>query len=220
MEHKAHGLHKMHANRETMPPIMKPVAVLTLKFFARTGSVGVLLLTLLPAWAQLPKRNLTVELRQIEEVVSTGYAAGTQSGNALLTEQIVKVRNGEKASLRMLQSMPMQWLQSASASRAGGGVTHAMVWLQAGQSLTVQPSWPGGQQLAVVDIEVQSSRINDQAGTALPAQSSSQLATTVSVPLGRWVNIASSGSSPPGGVYSSEAGNSGRRLLQIRVMAP
>jgi hypothetical protein len=186
----------------------------------------------LPVLAQLPKRDLTVELRQVEEGGSSGYSVSTESRNPLLEEQHVQVRNGEKASLSMGKSMPMQWVQSvtaqsatlatdgASASSSGGGVTNAVTWMDAGQSIKVHPRWPGGKQLVTVDIEMQSASVGERTGAELPDQSRSQVATTVSAPLGQWVTIASTGSRPQQGVYGSEATSNTRRLLQIRVLAP
>jgi len=202
---------------------------LPLKYFALAT---MLLLSALPAMAELPKRDLTIELRQVEEGEGSGYAVSTQAHHPLLAPQQVQVRNGEKASLRMGTSIPMHWVQSvtaqsatlaasgAAASSNSGGVTNAVTWMDAGQSIKVHPRWPGAKQLVTVDIEVQSARIEARVGEELPEQSRSQAATTVSAPLGQWVTIASTGSSPQRGLYSSEATNDIRRLLQIRVLTP
>ena len=185
-----------------------------------------------PAGAELPRRDLTVELRQVQEGDSTGYTASTQSPIPLLAEQSVQVRNGEKASLSVGSSMPMQWVQSvavqsamlaasgASANSSSGSVTHAVTWMEAGQSIKVHPRWPGAKQWVTVDIETQSASVAPRVGTELPNQSHSQMATTVSAPLGQWVTIAATGSSAQRGVYGSDAGSDTRRLLQIRVLAP
>lgn len=186
----------------------------------------------LPALGQLPKRDLTVELRQVVEGGGSGYSVSTESRSPLPVEQHVQVRNGEKASLNIGKSMPMQWVQSvttqratlatngASVSSSGGGVTNAVTWMDAGQSIKVHPRWPGGRQLVTVDIEVQSGSVGDRIGEELPDQSRSQVSTTVSAPLGQWVTIASTGSRPQQGVYGSEATSNTKRLLQIRVLAP
>lgn len=199
------------------------------KYFALAA---MLLLSALPAMADLPKRDLTIELRQVEERGGSGYAVSTPARNPLLAPQQVQVRNGEKASLRMGTSIPMHWVQSvveqsaslavsgASANNGGGGVTNAVEWMEAGQSIKVHPRWPGAKQSVTVDIEVQSASIEARVGEELPEQSRSQAATTVSAPLGQWVTIASTGSSPQHGVYNSEATNDTRRLLQMRVLAP
>jgi len=202
---------------------------LPLKYFALAT---MLLLSALPAMAELPKRDLTVELRQVEEGGGSGYSVSTESRSPLPAEQHVQVRNGEKASLSVGKSMPMQWVQSvvaqsaslavsgASANNGGGGVTNAVEWMEAGQSIKVHPRWPGAKQSVTVDIEVQSASIEARVGEELPERSRSHVATKVSAPLGQWVTIASTGSSPQRGVYGTEATINTRRFLQIRVLAP
>jgi hypothetical protein len=187
-------------------------------------------LSALPAQAELPKRDLVVELRQVED--AGGVTVSTQSREPLLTPQQIRVRNGAKASLRLEQALPMQWLKAASAQTeslsgsgvtsrsSGGSVVNEVTWMEAGQSLSVQPRWPGGKQAVTVDIEVQAAAVGDRLGAELPTQSRSQTATTVSAPLGQWVTIATTGSSPARGVYSSEATSESRRLMQLRVLAP
>jgi hypothetical protein len=187
-------------------------------------------LSALPAQAELPKRDLVVELRQVED--AGGVTVSTQSREPLLTPQQIRVRNGAKASLRLEQALPMQWVKAASAQTeslsgsgvtsrsSGGSVVNEVTWMEAGQSLSVQPRWPGGKQAVTVDIEVQAAAVGDRLGAELPTQSRSQTATTVSAPLGQWVTIATTGSSPARGVYSSEATSESRRLMQLRVLAP
>lgn len=203
-----------------------------LKYVTLSGLVFVSAFILPPSWAQLPKRDLTVELRQVEESAGTAYSVSTQAPGEPLAQQSVQVRNGEKASLSVGKSMPMQWIQSlnlqsamlatsgASASSNSGGVTHAVTWMDAGQTLKVHPVWPGAKQLVTVDIEVESTTVDTRIGEKLPAQSRSQMTTTVRVHLGQWTTIASTGSSLQAGVYGSDATSNTRRLLQIRVQAP
>lgn len=192
---------------------------------------SVCLLVALPALAELPQRNLTVELRQIDE--SDAYTVSTQATSAPLVAQQVRVRNGEKATLQMGQNMPIRFVQSVAGgsssqsgssgtgSSSGGGVSYGMVWMQAGQSMAVQPRWPGGKQPVAVQIDVQVSNVDAPTGNAeLPSQSRSQIATTVSAPLGQWVTVAATGSSAQANTYSSEAVVETRRLVQIRVLAP
>jgi len=182
--------------------------------------------------AQPPQRNLIVDMRQVEAGNDGGYTVSTKPREPLMTAQTVTVRNGEKASLLVSRSMPMQWVQSVSvqsasmaasgvsAANTGGGVTNGLVWLQAGQSLQVQPRWPGGKQPVRVDVDLQSDSVAPRSGTELPDPSKSQVATTVNAPLGQWVTIAISGSAPEPGVYSSRVTSNSQRLLQIRVLAP
>lgn len=204
--------------------IFKPMALLF-------GGFTLLSFLALPVLAQASKRDLTVELRQIAED-SAGLVVSTQAHRALLTPQKVRVRNGEKASLRVDKAMPMQWVRSIeaqstslaapgmSASGRSGGVTHAVTWMDAGQSVTVKPRWPGGKQAVTVEIEVRTASVEGRTGVELPDQSRSEVVTTVSAPLGQWTTIASTGSSPQKGTYSSEATGEAARLLQIRVLVP
>lgn len=182
--------------------------------------------------AQLPARDLNVELRQIEESSTGGYTIGTRPQTPLLTQQQMLVRNGSKASFSLGQTIPLQWVQSVSshtstlsvtgadASSRGGGVTQALVWMDAGQSLAVKPRWSGGRQPVTVEVEMQSASMEPRPGAELPSQARSQLVTTVGAPLGQWVTIATTGNSQPRGTYGSDAAGEGRRLLQLRVSLP
>jgi hypothetical protein len=211
--------------RETMDLIMKRRHAFILAVAGLCGlSAGAVL-------AQPPQRDLRVELRQVEEG-SAGQVVVTQPRVALMAPQQVQVRNGSKATFSLGQSIPLQWVQSVSsrdssltvpgaqASGRGGGVRQALTWMEAGQAITVLPRWPGGQQAVSVEVEVRTASAQARDGAELPVQSRSQLATTVGAPLGQWVTIATTGSSPQPGVYSSEAAAEPRRLLQLRVSAP
>lgn len=188
--------------------------------------------------AALPKRDLTVELRQIEEGNEGGshYSAGGADA-AAWEPQMVQVRNGEKAQLRMQDAIPMQWTQSvstatlpsgntnASSSNSNGSanalsINNALTWFDAGQSITVQPKWPGGNKPATVEIEVQRTSVGQRMGADLPTQTRNSMSTTVTLPLAEWFTIAATGRAPKPGTYSSESGLQVRRLLQVRVMAP
>lgn len=176
------------------------------------------------AEAQLPKRDLTVELRQIEEGRDEGasYRAGPSDAAPLLMPQKIQVRNGEKGALRMNLSVPIQWLEAAQAgsSHSGAGVKQALQWFDVGQTLSVTPRWPGGNRDATVEVEVQQADMTTRSNADMPSQSRSQFSSTVTAPLAQWVTIAATGpASARQGSYSSEGGGV-RRLLQIRVMVP
>lgn len=182
---------------------------------------------LLLSWAeaQLPKRDLTVELRQIEEGREEGssYRAGPSDAAPLLAPQKIQVRNGEKASLRMNLSVPIQWVEAAQAgsSHSGAGVKQALQWFDVGQTLSVTPRWPGGNRDAAVEVEVQQAEMVTRNNADLPSQSRSQFSSTVTAPLAQWVTIAATGPGPARqGSYSSEGHGGVRRLLQLRVMVP
>ncbi len=195
---------------------------------ACTLILGLLAGPTVQAQTRLPQRDLTVEVRQVEDGQENGqeegasYRAGPQSA-ALLTAQKVQVRNGEKATLRMHQSVPMQWVQSVQApsKQSGAGVSQSLHWFDAGQTLVVLPRWPGGRREVVVELDVRQASLQDGTNANLPSQGQSQWVSTVTVPLDRWVTVAASGNpAPPKGSYSSEAASSPRRLLQVRVQLP
>ena len=191
-----------------------------------------LLLGAWPVMAQLPAHDLTVESRQVEGAGSTSYAVSTRSASPRFTAQQVKVRNGEKATLSVGLSMPMQWVQAvaaqgaalavsgASASSSAGKVNQAVMWMDSGHTIKVHPRWLGGSKPVIVEIEVVIVDVGVRTGADLPDQSRSQVVTTVSAFLGQWVTIAASGNAPQRGVYGSDAVDDSRRELQIRVLAP
>lgn len=214
---------------------MKFVNTLLLAFVALCAT------SLQAAEPALPKRDLTVELRQIEEGREGGSSYSTSDAdNPLWEPQMVQVRNGEKAALRMNDAIPMQWTQSVSGptsatgnGSAGGaanttqvnvnaasGVSNALTWFDAGQSMSVQPKWAGGSKPVTLEIEVQRAAVDQRMGADLPKQTRNTLSTTITAPLAEWVTVAATGKAPRAGSYSSEAGLQKRRLLQVRVMAP
>lgn len=192
------------------------------------------------AAAALPPRDLTVELRQIEEGREGGSSYSAGSADSTQWEpQMVQVRNGEKAVLRMNDAIPMQWTQSVAVqstsghgsvikqtgspsqgTNTGAAVSNALAWFDAGQSMTVQPRWAGGKHPATLEIEVQRASVDARPGADLPKQTRHALTTTVTVPLAEWVTVAATGRTPRVGTYSSESGLQRRRLLQVRVLAP
>ena len=176
------------------------------------------------AQAQLPKRDLTVELRQIDESAAGGrsYRAGPSEGPALLTTQQIQVRNGEKGVMQTNLSVPIQWVSGAqdASANSSSGVRQSLQWFDAGQGMTVTPRWPGGKQPAIVEVEVQQSDMVTQHNADMPSQSRSQFHSTVTAPLDTWVTIAATGNAAQKGSYSSVPRDQGRRLLQIRVQLP
>lgn len=210
------------------PPFVRPL----------THSFAALALAcLLPAVAvaDAPKRDLTIELRQIREgqenadTAGGAYTVGTAPRSADFAPQQVRVRNGEKASLAMNQSMPMQWVQKiesqsatltvagTSASSNSGGVTQAVTWMESGQNLSVTAHWAGGKQPAKLDIEMLAAVVDERTNSDLPATNRQRLSTTITAPLQQWVTIASSGKPARPGSYSSTGSSEGRTLVQIRV---
>ncbi len=170
-----------------------------------------------------------------------GVTLGTQRRDDQRTQsQQLRVLNGGRASVRVSQGVPVTWVQAVQAEpgpRGGGaangaGVVQGMVWLEAGRQITLQPRWPGGQQPAVVDVQVDSASLEadrpwaaqNQGGGGMPSQARSQTATTVLAPLGQWVTIARTGGEQAveqRGVMSTTSLSQARRqLMQIRVLVP
>lgn len=188
----------------------------------------------LGAWAQLPQRDLTIEVRQIEGTqdgaASSGYTVGTAPSQPTFAPQQLRVRNGEKASLRINQAQPMQWAQKiessstalsaggATASSTAGGITQSVVWMEAGHTFTITPRWPGGKKPATVVVDVQTTTVDERTGSELPATGRQQLSSTLTAPLRQWVTIATTGTATPAGTYSSRAGAEPLRQVQIRVL--
>jgi hypothetical protein len=191
------------------------------------------LCTPLLAHADLPSRNFTVQLREVADpqAVSPGYVVRTQSSEPSFPPQQVRVRNGEKAHLHMVQTRYVQWVQSAQAPGSGagsngGGIAYAVTPLQAGQSLSVTPRWPGGKKAVTLDIAVHSDSVStDSAGSAWPTTQRVTVLTSVAAPLGEWVTIAttasegSAGNTQPlqAGTYRSDNSSAAPRVLQVRV---
>ena len=198
-----------------------------LKYLAATILLSV---ALDPVLAQLPKRDLAIEVRQVESRDASASVVGTQPRAPAFLAQRVTVRNGEKATLRFNVSMPMQWVQridslasapqtGASGQSTGTGMTNAITWLDAGQSLVVTPRWSSAKQPVVVEIEILTAAVDERTGAELPSQLRSQTATTVSAALGEWVTIATDGQAGKAGVYSSAPSADVARMIQLRVTA-
>lgn len=185
--------------------------------------------------AALPKRDLLVELREVQAGGESGegYSVSTAATAPSRVPLSLVVRNGEKGSVRLQQSVPLQWVQSvqsqsssvvvpgASAASSGGGLSQSLHWLEVGQSITLTPRWPGGKKEVSLELEVQQAEIQTVHNADLPNQLRIQTSTQLTLPLNQWTTIATSGKDPAAtGSYNSEARADARRLLQLRVSAP
>ena len=195
------------------PRLLRLLQILSLMLWAGLAVAAT------PAKPALPEIDLMVELRQVE-APGAGFSAGTQPGVALMAPQQVRVRNGDKAYLSMEQAIPMHWVQSAVSGRNAAGVSQAVTWMQAGQSLAVQPVWADEKEAVTVHLEVQSAAVGARKSQDLPTQSRNQLVTTVKVFLNEWVTVAATGRVPQRGVFSSDGAGDNRRWIQVRVSAP
>ena len=99
----------------------------------------------------------------------------------------------------------------------GGGFQQQVTWLQTGQSLSVQPIWPGGNAPVDITIDLQQANAGPGTSTMTPRQNSVQVATSVFGHIGEWVTIAATGNAQTQGSYSSDAARNPPRALQVRI---
>lgn len=212
---------------------------------AQTGQMG-------QGGGGLPMRNLLVEVRQVDEgqsnvqgggiergavVISSdgrvsggaeaGWVASTRQRNDSIAQQ-VRVLNGHRASMRLGQSVPLQWWQ-ASVTPQGVQAVPTTVFSEAGKGFTVRPSWPGGRAPVTVEVQTELGRVRDPNLTiggdpdnGVASENFTTL-TTLRFPLGEWVTIASSGqdgaSSQRGVVSTRDVERSRQIVVQMRVTA-
>ena len=219
---------------------------------ARSVVLGFGLCAFAGAYAQgnsLPLRNLLVELRQTDELSAAGQSAGVSGGAVVIGSdgqvganvgigaqarsrdasrdmvQQLRVLNGGQASVRLARSMPLQFLHVVRSPQ-GTQVMPATLWTDVGSGFAVRPRWPGGQAPVTVEVSAESGSIGgSMSGGATGSSAQRQmLLTTVQLPLGEWVTIASSDESASdrrSGVLSSrDADRSRRQVVQMRVTAP
>ena len=169
-------------------------------------------------------------------VAAGGVQVATQRrSGALASGQRLLVLNGAEAEARVGRREPMQWLQWAWTDRGpemiGGGE-----WVESGRGVRLQPRWPGGGAPVTVTIR------HDVTATRSPGlpsrfdpdgQPRSEptgldgigVLTTVTVPLGEWIAIASARTGDeaaerreaPGTVSSRDAVLERRVRLEMRV---
>jgi hypothetical protein len=173
------------------------------------------------AAAAPPARNLCVELRETgASAASSGWQVSSADARAgrERAPQRVCVRNGERASLAIDITRPVQVWQAAGVVLPVP--VPATQWLHAGQRLDVRPRWAGGKAPVAVEIAADASSFDPsvaEGSSQPPARAGSEVRTTLDVPLGTWVTIASSGDADPGaGTVSTSQARAGR-VLQLRV---
>jgi hypothetical protein len=180
------------------------------------------------------------------------WATGTVQSGTVQTEsrqqgsQQVQVLNGGRARLYVGTSQPYtvwQWSgplsansgsgtfgMPGSASGQGGQAVPQTVWIDLGQGLSVRPRWGGGRGPVVVELEAQTRESASPSGRMLgqldpDGQSRrSEVASTLSVPLGQWTVVARSGgrseAQRSGTLSTRELDDSQSDLLEIRITAP
>lgn len=186
-----------------------------------------------------PAVDLLVQVRMIDEAdwaadptrasapasaAPRTLSSSTPTATSIPT-QALRVQNGERAAMSWSQALPIQWTQAASyrgsSTRRNGeaGFVNALVWLQAGQSLSVQPRWPGGQHPVRVELRLEVDSLGEPQSTHVPSTQHQASSSTLSVPLGQWTTFAATGTeSPSSSPYTwSTQSQRGRRLMQLRV---
>lgn len=168
--------------------------------------------------------------------------------------QQVQVLNGGRARLYIGQSQPYTVWQWAGALPGAGGSLQApgqqpalgaggatawggngqvlpqTVWLDLGQGLSVRPRWPGGQAPVWVEFEAQGREAASPGGRLLGRVDPdgqtrrSEVASTLSVPLGQWVVVARSGvrtEQARSGTFSTRAlDESQSDQIEVRITLP
>lgn len=109
-------------------------------------SAGVNIYTVLPQWSQA--RSFL------------GLASGAYNIIGGATYSSAQWRKGQ------FQYWPVD--ANAMGAIDNSTVSNAMTWMEAGQSLKVQPRWLGRQQPVTVNVEIQSATVGDRTGSELP----------------------------------------------------
>jgi len=181
----------------------------------------------------LPARNLSVEMRLValnqraDTVVSAqgSMAVGTRGStassgsftartstdqNAAEAVHRVLVLNGASALIRVSELAPLTALDWVFTAQGAGLASHTR-WVDSGRGFQVLPRWPGGDALAVLEVQA-------EAGTAAGNATAPRWAvqTRVQLPLGEWFTLARVGELSGTGAATAEP----VRELQVRVTAP
>ena len=177
---------------------------------------------------RLPLRNLLVEVRQGEASTFDQRAAGIDQRGATLDArsrnssgqamQQLLVLNGGSAALDIGTSTPLQWLSWVWTPNGPRQVGSSST-IDTGRSVQVRPSWTGGDTPVTVELRSTSASLG-QRGAVEQANALSTLA----VPLGQWITVAStdsSGSQRGRGLLSANDSNTTRGfVVELRVTAP
>jgi hypothetical protein len=192
------------------------------------------------AQAAPPAVNLNVELRWVETNLPGAAQAGVRDGavvvgtagsvsprGAVVTStaaavpapvQRLTVLNGQRASIQLERSEPLQWLDTTVEIDPSATPASAMRRVYASprqgekrltQGFSVTPTWAGGGGGAAVRVELSGQ------------QDGAQVQSTLLLPLGSWRGVARSGGGAApaerGTVSSRDAAGTVERELQLRV---
>lgn len=185
---------------------------------------------LMPAAARsaeaLPQRDLVVEVRAVAAATGGGTAWDLSTGDASrerIVAQRVRVSNGRSASVGLGVTRPVQtWQVLPGVWR--GVAAPATQWISAGQSLVVEPRWPGGARPVTVTLRATAARFDPTVapGSATPPERrEASLETTLDVGLGEWIVIATGGGAATTSGQGIGTRDAASQALQLRVsLAP
>lgn len=145
----------------------------------------------------------------------------------------LRVLNGGQGMLAMGVSAPVVWYDVVLTPQ-GPAVIGRQGLQDTGRRVAVRPRWPGGSQPVTVEVSTEASAI---AGGGIPSRyqfdgqpqpaapiESAGLLTTLQLPLGEWVTVASEAGSQAvrerGVVSSTSASRERRFVVQMRITAP
>lgn len=170
-----------------------------------------------------------------------GLSTRRESSSSQQVQQRLLVLNGSTARVRLSEQVPVQWVDygmqlEAGATAAAGGKILAVPRSGSVEMLSefsVTPQWPGERQPVRVSVQVQQGRAPAAEGGGMPvnpathpqASQSTQVQSTVLLPLGEWLTIARSGmraeAQERGTLSSRDAEGRASRELQIKIeLAP
>lgn len=191
----------------------------------------------------LPERDLVVELRQVEDrsmrrlygavdegagstttaapagagaPATTGPTAGIARAPDLPPLQ-VRVPNGGRASVRIGEAMPLEFVRIAW-SPGGVDAAQSIVWVDRGGGITVNPRWTGDGKL--VWIELSAERVDAGARTEPLTTGRNEPLTTARAVLGEWVAVARSPDASSLRRNGLSVGRDPAFVMELRVTAP
>ncbi|WAC73705.1 hypothetical protein OU995_02885 [Roseateles sp. SL47] len=165
-------------------------------------------LTAAPAWAELPRQNLWVELRWVDQALSGAAAAGVRDGSVVVStggsvsprggvtlsterrsqrEQSLPrlmVLNGQQASVTLNEVTPLQWVDIGLDRQQGRQDRYYVAPRQGvaerSRGVTVKPSWSGGRSPVTVEIRTQEQTVRPSGAVDPSGQPPSEDASVLS----------------------------------------
>jgi len=171
-----------------------------------------------PAQDILPARNLLVGLRQVDLTPADAVVTSTRARQpALMNPQQILVGNGQSARFELSQGQLLQWGSTIAIAPGQMAMQSSNTWLTTGQSLSVQPSWRGGDAGVEVVVAIQASSTSPGTSTDRPRVQGQDVQTRLTLPLNQWTTIAMTGDNERAAGQAIVSTGPRARGLQIRV---